>query len=177
MLYLIVYNKYINKLINKRPFQISSHLPLFIANNENEIINLINSQKYLNCGINFYNITSEMIDKYENFIGDNKIIIPKIEIKEEEANDRMASEDGWELVEKVPEIIFKQKILGKIENGFNIDNIRMEFFEMFKEKKIAHLFNETYCKYFDFILLPELSINSINIPIKNFLYAYTLGKK
>ena len=47
----------------------------------------------------------------------------------------MASEDGWELVEKVPEIIFKQKILGKIENGFNIDNIRMEFFEMFKEKK------------------------------------------
>lgn len=174
MLYLIVYNKYINKLINKRPFQISSHLPLFIANNENEIINLINSQKYLNCGINFYNITSEMIDKYENFIGDNKIIIPKIEIKEEEANDRMASEDGWELVEKVPEIIFKQKILGKIENGFNIDNIRMEFFEMFKEKKIAHLFNETYCKYFDFILLPELSINLINIPIKHFLYAYTL---
>ena len=139
MLYLIVYNKYINKLINKRPFQISSHLPLFIANNENEIINLINSQKYLNCGINFYNITSEMIDKYENFIGDNKIIIPKIEIKEEEVKDRMASEDGWELVEKVPEIIFKQKILGKIENGFNIDNIRMEFFEMFKEKNSSNI--------------------------------------
>ena len=175
-LYLIVYNRHIGKFINKRPFQIKSHLPLFIADNVNEIINFVNSQKYLNCGLNFSNATTDIIDKYQNFIEDNKIIIPKIEIKEEEANDKLASEDGWELVEKIPDIIFKQKILGSVENVFYLDNIKMQFFEMFKEKKIDFLFNGNYCKYFSFCLFPELTFSSINIPIKHFLYAYTLDE-
>ena len=176
ILYLIIYNEPIKKLINKRPFQIKTHLPLFIANNENEIINFINSQEYINCGINFSNKTSNVINSFKNLLKEEKIQIPKIEIKDDKEVDRMTSEDGWELVDKVPEKIFNDLILGTIERTFITDNIKMEFFEMFKEKKIDFLFNQTYCKYFSFVLLPELLMSSLNIPIKHFLYAYTLDE-
>ena len=88
----------------------------------------------------------------------------------------MASEDGFELVEKVPAKIFQDIVLGNIEQMYVTDNIKMAFFEMFKEKKIDFLFNETYCKYFNFVLLPELLSLLINIPIKHFLYSYTLDE-
>ena len=175
-LYKIVYNKYIKKLVNKRPFQILSHLPLFIANNENEIINFINSQEYLNCGLNFSDRALELINSYKNFVGNDEIIFPKIEIKDEEKIDKMDSEDGFELIEKVPAKIFQDIVLGNIEQMYVTDNIKMAFFEMFKEKKIDFLFNETYCKYFNFVLLPELLSLLINIPIKHFLYSYTLDE-
>ena len=175
-LYLIVYNKYITKLVNKRPFQIRSHLPLFIANNENEIINFINMQEYLNCGLNFSDRALNLINSYKNHVENNKIILPKIEIKDEVIIDKMASEDGLELVEKVPSKIFQDIILGNIERLYVTDNIKMQFFQMFKEKKIDFLFNETYCKYFNFVLLPELLSSLMNIPIKLFLYAYTLDE-
>ena len=176
ILYLIVYNKYINKLVNKRPFQIMTHLPIFIANNTNELINLINSQEYLNSGINFDSDSSHIMNSYNNFIGKDEKIIPKIEIQNEENVDRLTSEDGWELVDQVPDKIFKDVILGKMGKAVINDNIKMGFFKMFKEKKIDFLFNETYCKYFDFYLLPELSTSTLNIFIKHFLYAYTLDE-
>jgi hypothetical protein len=169
MLYLIIYNQNIKKLINKRPFQIKTHLPLFIANNENEIINVINSQEYINCGINFLNETSDMVNSFKKLMHKEDIEIPKNEIEDNKIFDRVASEDGWELVDKIPEKIFQDSILGTVELSFIIDNIKIQYFEMFKEKKIDYLFNQTYCKYFHFNLLPELFISSLNIPIKHFL--------
>ena len=176
LLFLIIYNKNIKKLINKRPFQIKIHLPLFIANNENEIINVINSQEYINCGLNFLNDTSNIINSFKNIMIKEEIQIPKNEIKADKIIDRMASEGGLELVDKIPEKVFEDSILGTIEFAFITDNIKMQYFEMFKEKKIDFLFNQTYCKYFNFVLLPEFLMSSLNIPIKHFLYAYTLDE-
>ena len=176
ILYLIVYNKNIITLINKRPFQIRTHLPIFIANNENEIINCINSQEYIDCGLNFTNETSNVISSFKNVMKQEEIQIPKVEIKDNDVVDRISSEDGWELVDKIPEKIFKDSILGTVEGAFIVDNIKMELFEMFQEKKIDFLFKQTYCKYFNFVLLPELLMSSINISIKQFLYAYTLDE-
>ena len=124
ILYLIVYNKNINKLINKRPFQVRTHLPIFIANNENEIINCINSQEYIDCGLNFTNETSNVISSFKNVMKQEEIQIPKVEIKDNDVVDRISSEGGWELVDKVPEKIFKDSILGTAEtrkkNRFSI---------------------------------------------------------
>ena len=178
ILYLIIFNKDTKKLINKRPFQIQSHLPLFIANNENEIINLINSQEFANCGFNFENQALNIYNELEKVLKENNIKIPKIDFKEEtnveSLVERLSSEDGWELVDKVPEQIFKDAILGLNGNTILTSNIKMNIFEMYNEKKIDFLFYETYCKYFNFFLLPELMWTSFNIPIKHFLYAYTL---
>ena len=79
-LYLIVYNKV--KKINKRPFQIKSHLPIFIENNENEIINFIKSQEYINCGINFTNETPNLISSFQNLMKnkDIKFLILKLKM-------------------------------------------------------------------------------------------------
>ena len=101
------------------------------------------------------------MNSYNNFIGKDEKIIPKIEIQNEENVDRLTSEDGWELVDQVPDKIFKDVILGKMGKAVINDNIKMGFFKMFKEKKIDFLFNETYCKYFDFYLLPELSTSTL----------------
>ena len=177
VLYLIIYIKNIKTLINKRPLQIKSHLPIFFANNKNEIINFINSQKYMNCGLNFINDTSNIISSFNNLMKIQEIKMPKIEMEKEKCFDRLSSEDGWELVDNVPEKIFQDKILGTIELAFIIDNVKNQFFEIFKEKKIDELFYQTYCKFFDFALLPELLMFSLNIPIKHFLYAYTLDEK
>jgi len=178
ILYLIIFNKDTKKLINKRPFQIKSHLPLFIANNENEIINLINSQEFANCGFNFENQALNIYNELKKVLKENNIKIPKIDFKEEtnveSLVERLSSEDGWELVDKVPEQIFKDAILEFNGNTILTSNIMMNIFEMYNEKKIDFLFYETYCKYFDFFLLPELMWISINISIKHFLYAYTL---
>ena len=73
-------------------------------------------------------------------------------------------------------MVVKNSILGTIETNFITDNIKMEYFEMFKEKEIDFLFKQTYCKYFTFALLPELFMCPINITIKQFLYAYTLDE-
>lgn len=88
----------------------------------------------------------------------------------------MTLEDGWELVEKVPEKIFKDSILSTVETFILTDNLTKEFLEMFK-KKIDFLFNKTYCKYFNFVLQPKLFMSTLNILIKLFLYACTLGEK
>ena len=151
-------------------------MPLFIANNENEIINFINSQEYISCGINFINDTPKVMSSFQNFMNKEEIQIPKIEIKDDKVVDRMTSEDGWELVDKVPEKILKNSILGTIETIFITDNIKMEYFEMFKEKEIDFLFKQIYCKSYTFALLPELLMCPINITIKQFLYAYTLDE-
>ena len=177
VLYLIIYIKDTKTLINKRPFQIKSHLPIFIANNKTEILNHINSQKYMNCGINFVNDTSNIISSFNNLMKIEEIKMPKVEMKEGKNFDRLSSEDGWELVENVPEKIFQDKILGTIELNFITDNIKNQFFEMFQEKKIEELFYQTYCKFFNFVLFPDLLMHSLNIPIKHFLYAYTLDEK
>ena len=110
----------------------------------------------------------------KDLIKENNLKIPKIDFKEEDKIERISSEDGWELVDKVPEKIFKDVILGM--NGFTFitSNIKMNFFGIYKENTIDFLFNQTYCKFFGFILLPELMFVSINIMIKHFLYAYTL---
>lgn len=57
---LIIFMKEEKTLINKKPFQEALHLPIFIANN-NEIINYINSQEYLNCSFNFENQSSSIL--------------------------------------------------------------------------------------------------------------------
>ena len=46
----------------------------------------------------------------------------------------MTLEDGWELVEKVPEKIFKDSILSTVETFILTDNLTKEFLEMFKKK-------------------------------------------
>lgn len=78
-MYLIIYNKDTKLLINKRPFQIKSHFPLFIANNESELINIINSQEYIHRGFNFDNQASKIMKEIKDLIKENNLKIPKID--------------------------------------------------------------------------------------------------
>ena len=172
---LIIYNEDENILINKRPLQIRGHLGIFIANNKNEIIKYINCQEYLNCGALFDVNSSEIIDDYQKNI-DKNLKIPKIEIEDENKVEKLKTEDGWELVEKVPEEIFKKLIIGSCGNCIMTDSIFKNMLKLYKDNKIDYLFYDTYCKYFGIDLMPELTIESITVTIKHFIYAYTLDE-
>ena len=50
ILNVIIYSKNEHILVKKEPFYIP-YLPIFLANSNKEIIDYINSQDYLNCGI------------------------------------------------------------------------------------------------------------------------------
>jgi len=176
-LILIIYNKDSKFLINKEPFK-EALLPIFIANNINEIINYINCQEFFNCGFCFENQSSNITNRIQNIL-DQNLKIPKIKMEDENKNKdkdtRLFSEDGWELVDKVPETIFKNLILRKIgSNLFCSDSIAINMFNLYKENKLEYLFYNTYCKYLGFRLIPELNIEIFALMIKRFLYAYTL---
>lgn len=97
--------------------------------------------------------------------------MPKFEIED---NKKAESNDGWELMDLVPEEMFKKTIIGNIGDGYSFEQICLNVHKLFKENKIESLFYEHYCKYFFSGIFPELISNSINIGIKHFCYAYTL---
>ena len=109
MLFLIIYLKDSKTLINKEPFLNKAFMPFYIAYDTNDIINFINSQDNLSCAFNFFEQSSIII----NIL--NKIKIPNVWNENEETLvDKLNSEEGWELVDCVPEEIFKIKIIGSI---------------------------------------------------------------
>lgn len=56
------------------------------------------------------------------------------------------------------------------------DSIFKNMLKLYKDNKIDYLFYDTYCKYFGFNLMPELTNESITVTIKHFIYAYTLDE-
>ena len=168
---LIIYIKNVNSFINKRPFLIKSHISIFWAYNNNEIINYINSQGNINCGHFFSNSTKEIIDKIKNIEIEHNIKIPKLEI---EYNKKVDNNDGWELVDFVPKDLFKRTVIKKFGDFYSSEQMALNMHKLFKENKIESLFYEHYCKYFFPGNFPELLFNSLNVMIKHFCYAYTL---
>jgi len=168
---LIVYIKDEKTPINKRPFLIRTHISIYYAYNTDEIINYINSQDNINCGYYFANHTKDIISIIKDIAIKNEIKMPKFEIED---NKKAESNDGWELMDLVPEEMFKKTIIGNIGDGYSFEQICLNVHKLFKENKIESLFYEHYCKYFFSGIFPELISNSINIGIKHFCYAYTL---
>ena len=171
IIYLFVYIKDKNTYINKRPFLIKSHIPIYYFYNSNEIINFINSQDNINCGYYFSNHTNDIINLIKNIAINNDIKIPEFEI---DNNKQVDNNDGWELVDLVPEEIFKKTIINSMGDSFISEKVALNVLKLFKENKIESLFYEQYCKYFFPGIFPELLYNSLNICIKQFCYAYTL---
>ena len=172
-LILIIYNENEKILINKRPLQIMAHMSMFIANNTNEIINYINCQEFINCGALFDSNSSDAITEYQKNI-DKNLKIPKIEMENENKVEKSNTEDGWELVDKVPEEIFKKLIIGFCGNFLMTDSLFKSMFKLYKDNKIDYLFYQTYCKYFGLNLMQ--TGESICVTIKHFIYAYTLDE-
>jgi len=174
---LIIYMKEEKTLINKKPFQLASHLQIFIANNTNEIINYINSQEYLNCGFNFINQSSSILETLENLPFEvNKKLNPRNELINIENSDKLIAEEGiWELADSIPQQIFEKAILGTTSGQITLDKIRISTYNLFRENEIEYLFYERYCKYLSFHLIPELGYNTVNVTIKQFCYTYSLN--
>ena len=168
---LIVYIKDKKTLINKRPFLIKTHLPIYYAFSTNEIINYINSQDNINCGYYFSNHSKDIINLIKNLTKNIDIKIPEFEIDD---TNKIDSNDGWEIVDLVPEEMFKKTIINSMGDTFVGEKIGFNVHKLFKENKIESLFYEYYCKYFFPGIFPELISNSLNIIIKHFCYAYTL---
>ena len=174
MLSLIIYNENKKIFINKMPFIDKEHLSIFFAYNTNEIIAYINGQENLNCGSNFMDSTLPITELFENIQHLKLLKFPEAELKIEDKNDKLSSEEGWELVEFVPEEIFKIKFLDKRGEILFSDLIRLNLHEIYKENKIETLFYNTYCKYFFYNLIPELLFNPIKIGLSHLCYAYSL---
>ena len=168
---LIVYIRDEKTLINKRPFLIKTHLSIYYAYNPNEIINYINSQDNINCGYYFGNHTKDIVKIIKDIAKKNEIKIPKFEI---DGDKKAENNDGWELVDLVPEEMFKKTIINNVGDAFISEQIGLNVHMLFKEKKIQSYFYEHYCKYFFPGIFPELMSNSLNVIIKHFCYAYTL---
>ena len=177
ILNIIIYSKDENLFIDKRALQIPC-LPIFIANTKEEIINYINSQEYLNCGVN----TFEMGDDNDKMNNDSenmelifgKKIEEKIENNIEEIIEGKAIEDSWEVIENIPKIIFEKKLFC-IDWTDSIREMKRNMLKMLKENKIGIDDNEKYkyLKYFGFTLFPEIQSLFIDIIVKHFCYAYS----
>ena len=173
VLSLIVYIKDEITLINKKPFQITSHIPIFIFHNINEMINYINSQENLNFGHNFINQSSSNLETLENLsLETKKNLSPKNEIINIEKVDKLDMEDSWELADSVPNEIFKMAILGSNSGDIAFDKMKINIHNLYTENKAEMGFMRDIVKYFSFQLFPELCYNTINIIIKHFCHAY-----
>jgi len=171
---LIIYLKDKQILINKRPFLMANHLPIFLAYNTKEIIDYVNCQENLNAGINFLNQTKDIMNALKFLSSLTKIKIPKIEFEDENIVDKLSTEDGWELVDAVPKEVFRKAIFGNANGDFISDQFALNLFEVFKENKIDNNISNSYYKYFFSSVFPELMILTVNVKIKLFCYAYTL---
>lgn len=170
-LLLIVYLNNAKTLINKLPFLNGSFIPIYIVYNINNIINLINCQKNLSCAFNF----SESSTNISNTL--SRLKFPKSWSENKNSIDnRISSEDGWELVESVPQEIFKIKSSVVLAGMFLIDKLKVNMYKIYKENNIESLFFEKYCKYFFFKIIPEDCYFSRNVVVKQFCYAYTLDE-
>ena len=169
-LYLILYTKYEKTLINKEPFLNGYFMPIYIAYNINDISNFIKSQNNLCGAFNLFEQSTTLINKLK------KIKFPKVwDINKDDSNvDKLNSENGWQLVESVPEEVFKITIFGKIGQDIPIDKMKVNIFKIYKENNILSLFFENYCKYFSYSLMPEIISNNISSLIRQFCYAYSL---
>ena len=169
-LYLIIYTKYEKTLINKEPFLSPYFMPIYIAYNVDDISNFIKSQNNLCSGFNLFEQSTVLINKLK------KIKFPKVwdQNNDDSKADKLNSENGWQLVESVPEEIFKITIFGNIGEQIPIDKFKVNMFKIYKENNILSLFFEKYCKYFSYSLMPELNTFNISSSIKQICYAYSL---
>ena len=173
ILNVIIYSKNEHILVKKEPFYIP-YVPIFLANSNKEIIDYINSQDYLNCGIytiedDFNKIINSMPEKGEIFLEKEEK-----EIIDDESNVK----DGWELIEKIPKNIF-EKILCQCDWHDSVSEMKRNMLKMLKENVIGGNENEKYkyLKYFGFTLFPEIKSYLIDIIVKQFCYAYTKNEK
>ena len=169
-LILIIFFEDKNMLINKRSLITGYFLSSFIAYNTDEIVNFINCQENLNCSHNFLDISSKIMKTLNKL---NIVNIPKILEEKQDITDRLSSEDGWELVDFIPDEIFSRTILFSAGKSICQDTIRLNIFKLFKEKNLQTIFYNKYCKYFFNSLYPE-HFKFLNSFIKQFVYAYTL---
>ena len=172
-LILIIFFEDKNMLINKRFLMTGYFLSSFIAYNTDEIVNYINCQENLNCSNNFLDISSKIMKTMNKL---NIVNIPKILEEKQDISDRLSSEDGWELVDSVPDEIFSRTILFSAGKSICHDTIRLNIFKIFKEKNLQTIFYKKYCKYFFKSLYPE-NFKFLNSFIKQFVYAYTLEEE
>ena len=97
---IIVYSTFDKILINKRCLQIE-YISIFIANNIEEIINYINSQKYLNFGFNLNLSMGEFLEKVnsdkEMLNGLNEILFND-DKKDNEIKDEDLKNQLWKIV-------------------------------------------------------------------------------
>ena len=165
---LIIYIEDKNTLINKNVLMDLRNIPVFLANNIEEIKDFIISQENCNCGRCFLNLSSKMVNILKGIETIGKYF-PK-------TCDSINIEDGWELADLIPKEFFNIKNLSI--NGFSdTDSIAFNFFELYKENGIEELFFDKYCQYLSFSLLTEIIVSkNLNIIIKQFLYAYTLDE-
>ena len=172
-LILIIFFEDKNMLINKRSLMTGYFLSSFIAYNTDEIVNYINCQENLNCSHNFLDISSKIMKTLNKL---NIVNIPKTLEEKQDITDRLSSEDGWELVDSIPDEIFSRTILFSVGKSMCQDTIRLNIFKLFKEKNLQTIFYNKYCKYFFNSLYPE-NVKFMNSFIKQFVYAYTLEEE
>ena len=172
-LLLIIYIKNTKTLINKLPFLYPAFIPIYIVYNTNNIIKFINCQKNLSSAFNFSETSTYVINSL------NKIKLPNNwdEKNNNKIDNRINSEDGWQLVDNVPKEIFKIKSLLVTGGMSTIDTIKLNMYKIYKENNIESLFFEKYCQYLFFKIIPENGYFSYSEFQKQFCYAYTLEEK
>ena len=169
-LYLLIYINHDKTLINKKPIIYRCFMPIYFFYHINSITNFIISQNNLCCAYNLNEEMSRIIKKL------NQVKYPKVWNQNNDLKvDKKNSENGWQLVESVPEEIFKITILGSIGDFVApIDKFKVNIFNVYKENNLLSLFYEKYSKYFSFSLMPEFENKKVGNFIKQFCYAYSL---
>ena len=175
---IIVYSPFDKILINKRCLQIV-YIPIFIANNIEEIINYINSQNYLNFSFILHLLSNNLSEKEQEFFNEALFKNDKKdnEIKDENINESI-EEDCWELCENIPKNIFDKIIISMNWNDL-IDEVKYNMLKFLKVNSIGDTEDKKYkyFKYFGFKPYPEMKDYFIDTFIKQILYAYTMNEK
>ena len=175
---IIVYSPFDKILINKRCLQIV-YIPIFIANNIEEIINYINSQNYLNFSFILHLLSNNLSEKEQEFFNEALFKNDKKdnEIKDENINESI-EEDCWELCENIPKNIFDKIIISMNWNDL-IDEVKYNMLKFLTVNSIGDTEDKKYkyFKYFGFKPYPEMKDYFIDTFIKQILYAYTMNEK
>lgn len=153
-----------NNLIYKYPLIYSSVIPIFLINNENQLIRFIN-EWFPNPG---YNKIEEEESVHKEICKSLKLIIGETPIN--------VKNKGWALIEKVHDDIIKNNIFSKVTNNvLELGTFFSYIITIYKENSLLDLL---FNKYYNLFFVRGTSGLGLDIILaKRYIFIYTIEEK
>ena len=159
---LVIFLENNNAYIHKFPLIFTSYIPIYLVNDKNEFIKLVNEWN--------------SIIHYTSVLENNQLINElydslNIPIKK---NSKMEKNNGWALIENENEALIKNSFFFKYSNAvYDLSILTSYIIFLYKDNSLLDLFLKKYCCFFDPDNQNPRASFDVSIA-KKFIYLYTI---